>query len=143
MLMAMHLGRLLFPDPPRDLPGRRILKVSLRACHVLCVALFVGAVFFDIAADTQSTWRTATIGTGMILLVLDLHESAVFLLQTRGLLVITKITSVALLPAFGTWGRWILLVLLVVSVVSSHAPSRVRYFLIWGRGRLRPTDSKG
>ena len=139
----MTVGRILFPDPPRDLPGRRLLKITFRAVHVLCVALFFGSVFFDTPTATQAPWRAATIGTGILLLLLDLHESAVFFLQTRGLLVITKITSVLILPVFGEAARWVLAALLLLSVVSSHAPSRVRYFMIWGRGRLRPTDSKG
>ncbi len=139
----MLAGRLLFPDPPRDLPGRRFLKISLRAAHIFCVALFFGSVFFDLPTATQSPWRSATIATGMLLLLLDLHESAVFILQVRGLLVIAKITCVALLPLFGEYARWVLTALLIASVVSSHAPSRVRYFLVCGRGRLQPTDSKG
>ncbi len=139
----MSIESLLFPDPPRDLPGHRMLKISLRAVHVFCVALFVGAVFFDLSPATRSPWLGATIATGMALLLLDLYESAVFLVQTRGLLVVTKISCLALLPAFGEAGRWVLAVLMIVSVLSSHAPSRVRYFMLWGRGRLRPTDSKG
>jgi len=137
------LEALLFPDPPRDLPGRRGLKIGLRAAHVLCVAGLAGAYLFEVPPSQSGPWLRAALASGLALLLLDLHESAVFVLQVRGLVVATKLALLAALPAFGSGAKWVLAALLVVSVVSSHAPGRVRYRLWWGKGRFRATDSKG
>jgi hypothetical protein len=137
------LAALLFPDPPRDLPGRRALKIGLRAVHVLCVAGLAGAYLFDVPPAESAGWYRAALASGAALLLLDLHESAVFAFQVRGLVVASKLVLLAALPAFGNGAKWVLAALLVVSVLSSHAPGRVRYQLWWGQGRLRATDSKG
>jgi hypothetical protein len=137
------LASWLFPDPPRDLPGRRALKIGLRAVHVVCVAGLAGACLFDVAPAHGAPWVRAALASGVVLLLLDLHESAVFVFQVRGIVVALKLLLLALLPAFGAGAKWVVVALVVVSVVSSHAPGRVRYRLWWGAGRLRATDSKG
>ena len=138
-----RLAALLFPDPPRDLPGRRALKIGLRAVHVLCVAGLAGAYLFDVPPAESAGWYRAALASGAVLLLLDLHESAVFVFQVRGLVVATKLLLLALLPAFGAGAKWVLAALVIISVISSHAPGRIRYRLWWGEDRLRATDSKG
>ena len=39
----MSLGRLLFPETPRRMPGHRAIKIVLRAVHTLCAGVLVGA----------------------------------------------------------------------------------------------------
>ncbi len=78
---------ILFPEQPRALPGRRGLKVALRAAHVLCAGILVGSYVFDAEAALKSSWTLATVASGMAILLLDLHESAAFLFQVRGLVV--------------------------------------------------------
>ncbi|NIM00593.1 MAG: hypothetical protein GTN89_06945 [Acidobacteria bacterium] len=78
------------------------------------------------------------------LLLLDLHESCVFLLQVRGYLVILKIAVLGLVPRLDpTVAAWVLGVLVVVSVLSSHAPSRVRYAVPIGGSAFRGARTKG
>jgi hypothetical protein len=136
-------GTLLFPDPPRDFRGRRALKILLRALHVLCVGVFVGGAVFGVPAGVARPWLWGTVGTGAAILVLDLHESAAFLLQVRGAVVVAKI---ALLATSHWWGALqipLLAALVVVSSVSSHAPGSVRYHLLLRRGRVAAGRTKG
>ena len=77
------------------------------------------------------------------MLCVDLYESGAFLLQVRGLVVGGKLVLLALLPAFGPAGVWVLAAVAFLSVISSHAPSSIRYFLIWGRGRIKAAETKG
>ena len=131
---------LLFPDEPRDFRGRRALKIFLRAVHVLCAGVLLGAYVFDAGAGH---WLWAAIGTGTMILLLDLHETAAFVLQVRGLIVVTKIALVAALPLFRGSEAWLLGLILVGSVMSSHAPARFRHHQIFGRGRVRGATSAG
>jgi hypothetical protein len=132
------MGALLFPDPPRSFPGRRLVKIALRGAHVVCAALCLGAYTFDM--EGRVPWLVAAIVSGTLILALDLHESAAFLLEVRGMVVAGKLVALAFLPACGAW---LLAAVVFVSVVSSHAPSSVRHRVLFGRGRVRHADTRG
>jgi hypothetical protein len=131
------IAAILFPDPPRSFRGRRLLKIGLRGVHVVCAAFCVGAYAFDAAA--RLPWLAATIVTGLAILALDLHESASFLLQARGVIVVLKLVALSFLPA---GGAWLLAAIVLVSVISSHAPSSVRHRVLFAR-RVRAAATHG
>jgi hypothetical protein len=137
------LWALLFPDRPRELRGRRAFKIVLRAAHVLCAGILVGSYMFDVEASLKTTWLLATVGSGVLILFLDLHESAAFLFQVRGLVIAIKIGLVATLPLFDPYQAWVLALVVVGSVMSSHAPSKVRYFMLVLRDKVQAGQSKG
>lgn len=128
----------LFPDPPRTFPGRRLVKILLRGAHVVCAAFCLGAYAF--ALPERVPWLVAAIVSGSLIVLLDLHESAAFLLEVRGFVVLAKVLSLAFLPACGAW---LLAAVVFVSVVSSHAPSSVRHRVLLGRGRVRAAVTRG
>ena len=132
----------LFPDPPREFPGQRLLKVSLRAAHVLCAGVFAATYVLD-EPTARDAWLVATVASGGAILAADLYQSAAFLLQTRGLVLLAKLVVVAALPHSGSAAPWLVSALVVGSVLSSHAPSRVRYFVWVGRGRVKGDESRG
>jgi len=136
--VSSRIGTLLFPEPPRDFAGRRLLKIGLRGAHVVCASLCLGAYAFD--AQERVSWLVAAIVTGVLIVALDLHESAAFLLQVRGVIVVAKIVALAFLPQ---GGAWLLAAIVLVSVVSSHAPSHVRHRMLFARGRVRAAETHG
>lgn len=139
----MSLAGLLFPDPPREFPGKRGLKITLRSVHVLCAALLLGAWVHDAAAAERGRVLLLTAGSGCAILLLDLYESCAFVLQVRGLVLLVKLAGVAVLTILPGGQAVLLAALLLLSVVSSHAPSKVRYHLLFGRGRVRGARSPG
>ncbi|MHC4224187.1 MAG: hypothetical protein ACYSX0_01080 [Planctomycetota bacterium] len=141
--MAGHLFGTLFPDDPRDFPGRRWLKMALRASHILCVGVLVGGYVFDVEAAQRTSWLLAAIISGFVLLALDVHESAAFLLQVRGLVVVLKICLLAALPWFGEAKIWILALMVFASVISSHASATVRYRVLFLADRIKGSETKG
>lgn len=141
--MIARLSSFFFPPRPREFPGRRTLKILLRGVHVLSAGILTGLYVFDGGAVLRDHWLMGAIGSGTLILLLDLHESGVFLLQLRGLVVIGKLVFLAALPLLGARAGWILAALLVASVVSSHAPSTIRYFVPFGRDRFKGAETKG
>ena len=131
----------LFPTPTRNFPGMRWVKILLRAIHVLFVAGLIGASMF--AEEESTPWFQGTLISGLAILFLDLYASAVFVLQVRGLIIFLKAGVLIFLTQLGDAAPWALCGLLLISVVSSHAPSKFRYFLLVGRGRLTPSTDKG
>ena len=139
-----RLVPLLFPAEPRSFPGRRGVKIVLRAAHVFCAGVLVGAFVLGATAELRTAWLWAAIGSGCLVLLLDLHESAAFLFQVRGLVVAVKLTLLAALPLFQDEHQpWVLGLLVVISVLSSHAPSRVRYHVLVFRDKVQAGSSKG
>ena len=141
--MIRALRTLLFPPLPRSLPGRRAIKMLLRAIHVPCAGILTAAYLFDAGASARTVWMIGTVVSGVLILLLDLHESGVFLLQMRGLVVFGKIALLALLPLFEAYRVPVLVGLLGISVLSSHAPSGIRYHLAFGKDRFKGATTKG
>ena len=139
----MPIKDLLFPREPRSLPGRRGIKIALRAVHVLFAAGFLGAYIFGATHDARLPWAIGVVASGVVFLLLDLHESAAFLLQVRGAVVLTKITLLVALPLFPGYEPWVLGGLVCLSVLSSHAPGSVRYRMLVGGGSIRGSESPG
>jgi hypothetical protein len=141
--MATGLSALLFPSHPREFPGRRTLKILLRAAHVLSGGILTGLYIFEACDALRDRWLMGAIGSGALILLLDLHESGVFLLQVRRLVVIGKIALLAALPLLGGRAGSVLAALVVASVLSSHAPGTIRYFVPFGGDRFKGAKTKG
>jgi len=141
---TMGLMNFFFPNEPRALPGRRWLKIGLRAVHVVFACGFLGSFVFDGGLAARGPWTAGVVASGMVLLLLDLHESAAVLLQVRGLVVAFKIAVLLALPWLGSAAQLgAVIAIVAVSVLSSHAPGKVRYHLVVGRGRIKGSDSMG
>jgi len=137
------IWQILIPHEPRSYPGQRWVKMMARAAHVVFTGIYLGALVFSVDLVTRGPWFLAAIISGLLMFCLDLYESGGFLLQLRGLVTVVKLILLALLPAFGAAGVWIVGVVVFGSVISSHAPSSFRYYLIWGRGRIKAAETSG
>jgi hypothetical protein len=137
------LAQVIFPASPRSLRWRRGLKIGLRAAHVLCASVLTGGTLLGAPPDRIAPWLTATAVSGLSIVLLDLHESGAFLLQLRGAVVLVKIGLLAALPWLAPWRAGIFTSIVLISVLSSHAPSGVRYLMLFGRDRIKPGRSKG
>jgi len=142
-MTGQGLFQFFFPFKPRQFAGRRWIKIALRGVHVLCAGLLVGAYLFHAAPEVRGAWLGAACVSGLLVLLLDLHETAVFLVQVRGLVVLLKLAVLASLPWLGGLEAYALGFLVFLSVVSSHASSKVRYRILIGAGRLKGAESKG
>jgi hypothetical protein len=137
------VSRLLIPSEPRRYPGQRWVKMVARAIHIILSGVYLGALVFLVEPETRWRWFLAALLSGVLMTCLDLYESGGFLLQLRGLVVGGKTLLLAFLPAFGAATVWVVAAVAFVSVISSHAPASVRYYLIWGRGRIKAAETRG
>jgi hypothetical protein len=135
--------RILIPPEPRRYPGQRWVKMIARSTHVVLAGIFLGALVFQVEPAVRWPWFRAALLSGFLIICLDLYESGGFLLQLRGLVTAVKLLLLALLPVFGAAGVWVVAGVAFLSVISSHASSSFRYYLIWGRGRIKAAESRG
>ena len=138
----MRLRPLLFPDPPRDFRGRRGVKTGLRALHVLCAALLLGATVYAAAASERERALDLVIASGAALVLLELARTATFLLQVRGAVLVLKIGAVVLFTALDRGQVALLAAILVVSVLISHAPASIRHRMLVGGGHIRGAETR-
>jgi hypothetical protein len=134
---------IFFPENPRHFPGQRWAKIILRALHVLAAGVYTGAWVFAVEDGIRLPWFFAALGSGLLLISIDLLETGVFLLQVRGIVVMVKLSLLFALPYLDGLEARILIGVVIASVISSHASSSFRYFLVWGRGRLKGACTKG
>ncbi|MCP4572782.1 MAG: hypothetical protein GY838_10560 [bacterium] len=137
------LFRILIPTEPRRYAGQRWVKMIARAAHVVLAGVYLGALVFQVEPATRGPWFLAALLSGFLMVGLDLYESGAFLLQLRGLVTSVKLLLLAFLPTFGAAAVWVLAAIAFCSVISSHATANFRYFLVWGRGRIKAAETRG
>lgn len=137
------IGQLIFPQEPRRLPGHRAIKIVLRGLHTLAAGVFCGAWLFEVPAASREFTLALVVASGLSMLLIDLFESGAFLLQVRGFVLIAKVAALLCLPLYGANTGVVLSCVFVIAVISSHAPSKVRYFVVVGRGKIQGATSKG
>ncbi len=121
------LGTLLFPDPPRRVPGHRAIGIALRTAHLASFGPLLGGHFFDVEPSRLLPLLLATIATGAGLVALELASTCTWLFMGKGVLVLVKLLLLAAIPVFWEHRLWILLLVVVVASVGSHMPSRFRH----------------
>ncbi len=141
--LAHVLARALFPPLSRSFRGQRLAKIFARAAHVFCVCGYFGGHLFDVAPERITPWLFATITSGCVILLLDLYQNAAFLLQVRGVILLAKVALLCATHWVPDATVEILGLIVVVSVLSSHAPSKFRYFVVLGRGRVSAANTPG
>ncbi|MQC83165.1 MAG: hypothetical protein DWG75_02800 [Chloroflexi bacterium] len=143
MVVLQSLQALLAPEGRGSAGGwQRVVKISLRAAHVLGAGVFAGGVVLGEPSADLEGWLILLVGAGAAVLVFDVIDSPAFLIQTKGVVVLVKLAVLALIVVSGA-GEWLLAPILFASVVSSHAPSSVRHRVLIFRDRVHGGHANG
>ncbi len=134
--MVKNTVSLLFPKIPRSFPFRRTVCIGLRTVHILASGVLLGGYIFAQPSAVLEPWLLATVISGILLLVTDLHASVAVLVEVRGIAVVCKAVLLALVPVF--WDARIVLMVasLVIGAIVSHMPKRYRHRILLFRGKL-------
>ena len=76
---------------------------------------------------TDGGFLWATVITGTIILLTDLHSSLAILFEVRGIAILIKITLLLLIPVFWEQRVTLLICVLLIGAISSHLPKRYRH----------------
>ncbi|MCP4186420.1 MAG: hypothetical protein GY763_02335 [Gammaproteobacteria bacterium] len=128
-MISERLRSLLFPDTFRSFPNRRWLLNSLRTAHILCLCILVGGFFFDQNESLLKPWLIGTLISGLGMFIIDLYGSCIALFEVRGMSVLIKLGTLALLPAFERDNQlYLLIALIAFSSMVSHGSRRLRHW---------------
>src|SRR5690349_15087238 len=89
-LPDLMLKSLLFPSPPRDFPGQRWVRISLRTAHLISMGLLLGGFAAGVPMERLGGPLWATLLTGLLFVGQELYASFIFLMQLKGLAVVMK-----------------------------------------------------
>ena len=120
--------RLLFPDPPRALPGSRAWNIAFRTAHIGVVGVLFGGHVFEIPKPQLLLWLWLSIATGAALIAIEAFPHARWCYQGRGVLTLAKLLLLCLVPWLWAYRVAILTLVIVLGSVGSHMPRRFRYY---------------
>jgi hypothetical protein len=120
--------RLLFPDPPRTLPGSRAWNIACRTAHIGVIGVLFGGQVFEIPKPQLLVWLFLSIATGAGLIAIEAFPHARWCYQGRGLLTLAKLLLLCLVPWLWGYRVAILTVVIVLGSVGSHMPRWFRYY---------------
>ena len=130
----MSLRDALFPRHHRRLPGKRWFNIGLRTLHLIGTA-GIGAVYLlGIAPEGWLPFLWLTIGSGAVMVAIEVWGNGVWLVQVRGMSILAKLALLGAMPLFPAYAAGIFTLVIVISAVGSHAPGRLRHYsLLHGR----------
>lgn len=122
------LKALLFPSPLRSFPGQRWVRISIRTVHLLSMGLLIGGFAAGVPLQHLAGPFWWTLGSGVVFVAVELHASCIFLLQLKGIAVLTKTLLFLLAWAEPDRAMTCFVISVIIGGVSSHMPGKFRYF---------------
>lgn len=111
----------------------RALNIAFRTMHLGLAGVLVGGHVFDVPRERLLSWLYLTIASGAVLVVLEAWPSGRWLHEGRGLMTLTKLLLLALVPWCWPYRVWLLAAIVILGSVGSHMPARFRYYsLLYG-----------
>ena len=137
LLFAFAPVSYLFPDPPRRVPGGRLLGVALRTAHLVAVGTLLGGHVFDVDPERLVPALGGAIVTGAGMIALELVSTCDWLCRAKGGAALVKLGILALVPVFWEERVALLVTVTVVAGIASHLPGRFRHARVF---RWQPPD---
>ena len=124
--------------------AKRWSKISLRTLHLIAVAGVGGGILLGIDKSQWLNYWWLALGSGFLMMLMDMISNRVWIVQVRGLTVLLKLILLVFLGSYPAWDKLLLLVVIIISAVISHAPSKLRYYSIYHKKVITSdSDTKG
>lgn len=114
-------------DTLRQYNARRVLKVIVRAIHLVGIAGVFGAAM---AQTSEPVYFTVSIISGIILMIMEASSGWLWFVQLRGIALYIKLLILHLVHLYPDASIPGLIAVIAISGFMSHAPSYIRYFSV-------------
>jgi hypothetical protein len=121
----------------------RAWNIALRTAHIGAMGVLLGGHAFDVAPERLMVSLWLTIGTGVALGALEVGTQLTWFHQGRGLMTMTKLALLCVVPLAWDYRLPILLAVIVLGSIGSHMPARFRYYSVLQRRVLPNTCGPG
>jgi hypothetical protein len=122
---------------------RRGWNIACRTAHITVTGALLGGHIFGIAVERLQPWLYLTVATGLALVVLEAYSNWRWCFQARGVLPITKVLLLCLVPLVWNYRVPILIGVVVIASIGSHMPRRLRYYSFLERRVVESAEGNG
>lgn len=126
----MDLKHLVFPPARRRLPYGRAANIAARTVHLAATGILLGAHVFGVPADRLWPYLWTAIGSGAVLIAIEIYPAGHWIHQGCALAVYAKLALLCLIPFWWSWRVPLLLAVVVLASAGSHAPRRLRHYSV-------------
>lgn len=119
-----------------EFKGKRSLKILLRCVHLFSTAIVAAGLFLQLPDAQWHIFWPWCLGSGVLLILLDVASNFFWVVQVRGLVILGKLGLVMLAFAYRDWAPLLVVVLIFMSGLIAHAPSDWRYYSVYHRRKL-------
>lgn len=124
----MSLSALVFPEARRRLPYGRWWNIAARTAHLAATGALIGGHLFHVPAVQLWPFLWLAIGTGAILIAIEMYPTGHWLHQGCAVAVYVKLAVLCLVPWFWDIRVALLLIVLAIASVGAHAPRTLRHY---------------
>jgi hypothetical protein len=121
----------------------RVWNITLRTAHIAAMGILLGGHAFDVSPERLRLSLWLTIGTGLVLAVIEAWPRLVWFHQGRGVMTLAKLALLCVVPLVWDHRLWVLLAIIVLGSVGSHMPARFRYYSVLRREVMPNTCGPG
>lgn len=114
----------------------RWLNIGLRTLHLVGVAGLGGAYLYAAQRSSWEPYLWLTLSSGVALVAVSLYANAIWLLQLRGMVILSKLLLLGLMLHWPGFSMELGVLVIALSSVISHAPGNLRYYSLWHRRRI-------
>ncbi|MEC6897251.1 hypothetical protein [Photobacterium piscicola] len=112
---------------------QRLSKTSIRALHILGVAISSGGFIFDLDKALWLNWWLLAMFSGLLMMSQEIYRSKLWLIQLKGVLTFVKLALLASITLVPQQQPNIYITVLLLSVFIAHGPAALRHYSIWHR----------
>ncbi len=125
-----QIHRVLCPEPARRPAFGRAASIGLRTAHIAVTGILLGGHVFGAPVSSLRPVLWLVIASGGGLLALDSYKTVDWIHQGWGVMLITKLILLCLVPFAWDFRVAILLAIVVIASVESHMPARFRHYSV-------------
>ena len=106
----------------------RWLNIGTRTIHIAAMGVLLGGHAFEVTPDRLKLALWITIASGIVLIALESQFRLLWLHQGRGLMTITKLVLICIVPFAWDYRFPILIAVVLIASVGSHMSGKFRYY---------------
>ena len=115
------------------IPHARVCNITFRTLHILAISILVGGHAFNAPVEQLRPMLYVAIISGIGMAVVEAYPSFESLLEGWGLLMLSKLALLCVIPFAWKYRFPILIVVLIIGSVGSHMTKKLRHYsLLYG-----------